>query len=94
MGLYSFLSETTGRLGAETSLAEMVAAEVGLVAVVIVVFKFMLGRSDKRDAIDDKRHEETLAIVRRELAEEKFAHEITRGKLLEVLEELAESKHE
>lgn len=59
--------------------------QLGVFAVVVVVFKFMLNRQDTRDAKDDEKDAETLAIVREELVQERLAHEETRKKLYDAL---------
>jgi hypothetical protein len=73
--------------GASSVTLETLLPQLGVFAVVIVVFKFMLGRSDARDAEQDKRDHETMEMLKAQLAEELARHEETRAELLRVLRE-------
>lgn len=64
--------------------------QLGVFAVVVVVFKFMLNRQDTRDAKDDEKDAETLALLREELMEERKLHNETREKLYDALSKLSE----
>jgi beta-lactamase regulating signal transducer with metallopeptidase domain len=71
---------------------QSIVTQLGIFGVVIAVFKFMLGRSDERDAKADKREEENIenlrrdiAILREELSKEQAAHEMTRQHLFELI---------
>ena len=71
---------------------QSIVTQLGIFGVVIAVFKFMLGRSDERDAKADKREEENIenlrrdiAILREELTKEQHAHEVTRQHLFELI---------
>ena len=75
-----------------TSSIDQVLTQLGVFAVVIVVFKFMLGRQDARDEKSDQKESEVLAQLRhdieelkKEWAEERRLHNETRQKLFDVI---------
>lgn len=66
--------------------------QLGVFAVVVVVFKFMLNRQDNRDAKDDVKDAEILALLRQELISERQSHDETRQKLYDALAKLSHIK--
>lgn len=71
---------------------DQILTQLGVFAVVIVVFKFMLGRQDARDEKSDQKESEVLSQLRhdidelrKELAEERRLHNETRQKLFDVI---------
>lgn len=78
----NFLAAATDPAGGiETYLPQL-----GIFGVVVIVFKFMLNRQDVRDADSDKQQQVLIDLLKESLSAEKKAHDITRSKLIEVLE--------
>lgn len=59
--------------------------QLGVFAVVIVVFRWMLNRSDERDKARDIEDRETVNSLREELRAERTAHQVTREALFRAL---------
>jgi len=79
-GLKSLLGQDPGNIGTSSILTQL-----GVFAVVVVVFKFMLNRQDQRDAKQDERDTETLSMIRDDLAKEREEHADTRQRLYDSL---------
>jgi hypothetical protein len=85
-------SSMLGQSGTSSSPTFDILSQLGVFAVVIVVFKFMLGRQDQRDEKAEKHTTEHTAHLlsetdrlHKELAEERDAHEETRKQLVHLL---------